>query len=106
MSKSESLNVAQAILAQLGGQRFLVMTGARNLVGDAQRERGSLSFKVGKNAKGVTHVRITLQADDLYRVESLKLRGVSVAALATADGVYADQLRATFTAQTGLDTSL
>lgn len=100
------MNIAQTILAQLGGNKFLAMTGARNLVGDAHCERGSLSFKVGKNANGVTHVRITLTTADLYRVESLKVRGMTIATLATADGVYADQLRATFTAQTGLDTSL
>lgn len=100
------MQVAQTILAQLGGQRFVVMTGARNLVSDAHCERGCLSFKVGKNAKGVTHVRITLQADDLYRVETLKVRGMTITPVADVRGVYADKLRATFTAATGLDTSL
>jgi hypothetical protein len=100
------MQVAQTILAQLGGNRFIAMTGARNLVSDAHCGRGSLSFKVGRNERGVTHVRITLQSNDLYRVESLKVRGLNIATVADVSGVYADQLRATFTAQTGLATSL
>jgi hypothetical protein len=100
------MQVAETILAQLGGQRFVAMTGARNLVGEANRDRGALTFKVGRNARGVTHVRITLTDADLYRVETLKVRGGVVATLADVQGVYADKLRQVFTAATGLDTSL
>lgn len=100
------MQVAETILAQLGGQRFRVMTGARDFVSDAHCMRGSLSFKVGRNARGVTHVRITLTDADLYRVETLKVRGTTIATLDTANDVFADQLRAAFEGMTGLDTSL
>jgi hypothetical protein len=100
------MQVAQTILAQLGGNRFIAMTGARNLVSDAHCERGSLSFKVGRNGKGVTHVRITLTDADLYRVETLKVRGLNITTLDTANDVFADQLRAAFEGMTGLATSL
>jgi hypothetical protein len=41
------------ILAQLGGERFAVMSGATGFIGSAD----SLTFKLGSNPKRVTHVR-------------------------------------------------
>lgn len=103
LSDNQSLAVAGQILEQLGGQRFIAMTGARNLVGGGE----SLSFRVGRNDRGVTHVRITLEPCDLYRCEFLKIRGTRPPqTLADVPNVFADQLRDVFTAQTGLETSL
>ncbi len=76
--------VAETILQQLGGQRFIVMTGAKNLMSDDSRERGSLIFKVGHNDQGVTHVRITLTNNDTYRMEFMKVRGLKCTTLATS----------------------
>jgi hypothetical protein len=56
------LTTAKAILAQLGGERFLMMTGATTFIGSAD----SLTFKLGSNLKRVTHVRVTLTPDGLY----------------------------------------
>jgi len=95
--------VANTILQQLGGSRFLVMTGAKNLIGSDD----SLTMKIGSNAAGVTHVRITLTKFDTYRMEFLKVRGTKITTLfGTSDLVYAEDLRRIFTAHTGLDTSL
>ena len=97
-----NLQVAQTILQQLGGGRFVAMTGSKDFVGS---ENG-LSFRVGRNDKGITHVRITLTAMDDYQCEFLKIRGASVKPIAFRDGVYADQLQEVFTSKTGLYTSL
>lgn len=115
--------IAQTILAQLGGNKFRVMTGATNFLdlGEAQAQDarpehgcpaiparlGGLSFKIGRFA-GVktTHVRVTLTLADLYNVEFFNVRGCNMKTLATVEGVYADQLREIFTRQTGLETSL
>jgi hypothetical protein len=97
------MNVAHTILNQLGGNRFLAMTGAKNLLG---RPDG-LSFKVGTNAKKVSHVRITITPADLYTVEFMQVRGTQVPKiLHTAVQVYADHLQELFTRHTGLDTRL
>jgi hypothetical protein len=96
------MEIAKTILQQLGGNRFAVMTGAKNFVG-GHRE---LSFKVGRNAKGVTHVKITLTPDDLYTVEAFKVRGFDSRTVDKREGVYVDDLQRTFTAMTGLDTHL
>jgi len=100
------MTIPNTILQQLGGSRFLAMTGARDLVADG----AALQFKLprGFARDGINFVRIELGADDLY---TLTLSRYSAARLelrqiALHGGVYADRLRAIFTEATGLDTSL
>jgi hypothetical protein len=81
------LTVANTIRDQLG-RRFAVMTGAKNWLGSDK----SLSFKIGRNSMGITHVKVTLRPDDLYNVEFLACRGSSVKHKAAALGIYADRL--------------
>ena len=96
------MQIANTILAQLGGNRFLAMTGATNLLGG----ENSLQFKIGRNDAKVTHVRITLNASDLYDVEFFNVRGLNRKSLGALDGVYADQLAEVFTRKTGLVVAL
>lgn len=104
MTTATNLQVAETIRDQLGGRRFDVMTGAKLHIGGANY----LTFRLPSNfaRNGINCVRITLNALDLYDVEFLKVRGVKVAEVATECNVYGDNLRAVFTAATGLDTSL
>lgn len=44
------LTVAKTILEQLGGSRFLALTGSRNLVGDDT----SLTMRLARNKSGRT----------------------------------------------------
>lgn len=101
------MNIAETILEQLGGNKFLVMTGAKNLVnhGDA------LSFKLPYNfAKGgINYVKIYLCEDDTYSVKFGKVnrnRAWDWDVLSEVDYVYADMLPETFTKHTGLEVSL
>lgn len=94
--------VAKTILAQLGGRRFMVMTGAKDLVYGANL----LRFRVGRNAKGVTKVQVTLTPEDLYDVTFFKGAGVNVREVAKVEGIFAESLQETFTRYTGLDTHL
>ena len=96
------MTVAKTILAQLGGNRFVMMTGAKNLSGSAD----GLTMKLGRNAKSVSHVKIKLTAMDDYTVEFLRVRKFEVKTVAKVEGVYAENLRDVFTANTGLYTSL
>lgn len=91
------------ILAQLGGNKFIAMTGAKQLVAGSN----SLQFSIGRGAiNKANKVRILLTADDLYTVEFYNLRGVNLKEISRHEGVYADQLQAVFTRQTGFDTHL
>ena len=100
------LTVANTILAQLGGGRFTVMTGAKNYLGSAN----SLSFRLpgsgGFCKDGINAVRIVLEASDTYTVTFSRVHGSKVTEVATVDGVYEDTLRTVFTEHTGLATSL
>ena len=97
------MTVAKTILSQLGGGRFIAMTGCTNFTGNAE----SLSFKLTRNRSRGTHMRITLEPSDTYKVELLQCgihSGIKV--LETAEDVYCDMLRDVFTRMTGLYTSL
>lgn len=98
------MTIAQTILNQLGGNKFLVMTGAKTLV---SHEHG-LSFRLPANfAKNkINCVKITLDSNDLYTVEFIYIRGINMTAVAVHDDIYADMLQELFTSVTGLDTHL
>ena len=97
-----NMTVANTIFEQLGGRAFVVMTGSKNFVASDN----SLTFKVGQNAKRITHVRIALNAMDTYDVEFLKVRKLDPQVAAYKEGIYFDQLQAIFTEETGLHTRL
>ena len=105
----EGMNKRQAgeMLKQLGGNRFIMMTGAKNF-GVGPKGAG---FKIGRNSKGVNFVRIDLK-NDLYNMEFIQLRkkrgsmDVNMKVLKRVKGVYADQLQSIFTKHTGMYTSL
>lgn len=96
--------VAETILAQLGGRKFQVMTGAKYFLGGADY----LQFKLPSNfAKdGINCVKVTLTPEDLYDVRFMKVRGTSLKEMGTVESVYCDMLAQVFTERTGLDTRL
>jgi hypothetical protein len=110
MTSIHSAQVAQTIISQLGGQQFRMMVGARNLVHSlgADDEISDLTFKIMRNGKRVTHVRIALKANDTYRVSFLKWdsRNMQFTTVSSSEDVYADNLREVFRTGTELETSL
>lgn len=101
--------VANTILQQLGGNRFIAMTGASNFVGS---EKG-LSFRM--KSRGICRptnksniCRITLRGDDTYDMEFLNMnsRTLDMKDISKHEGLYADMLCSIFTDETGLDTRL
>ena len=91
--------IAKTILQQLGGNKFIAMTGAKNL---GFTDKG-LQMKIGRNAKGVTHVIIELdRGKDLYNIEFVQVRNFKRKTIKKLKGIYADQLGEIFTRYTGL----
>jgi hypothetical protein len=100
--------IANTILAQLGGNKFKVMTGAHSLV--AIDKGLMLAFK---GCKKVNKLRITLTPADLYLVEFIKMpsatafaNGKEPVVVEKFEDVYAEDLQRIFTEVTGLDTHL
>lgn len=96
--------IAQIILEQLGGRRFLGMTGAKDLVAVERGLRMRLPSNLTKQR--ITHFTVTLNGNDTYKVEAHKVRGIQSKEMARVDECYCDQLRDAFEDMTGLYTSL
>ena len=104
MTSTDSQTIATEILNQLGGNRFVAMTGARHIAHDA----GALRFRLPSRfaARGINFVCVKLTANDDYTVEYGTLRGLNYRVVEVQENVYCDTLRASFKAATGLDCTL
>lgn len=95
--------VAATILNQLGGNKFLAMTGCYNLATNGD----DLIMKLRRNASGATHLTIKLNSSDLYDVTFMKCSmKTGIKEVKKFEGVYNDMLQDIFTSTTGLYTSL
>ncbi len=106
---ADKMAIARTILQQLGGHRFVAMTGARDILA----LDSGLRFKLpGRNftKQGINLVSITLDPNDTYSIQFEKLtrKGTDYTrqTVAVCFDVYADRLAHVFTATTGLDTHL
>ena len=96
------MQVARTILDQLGGNKFIAMTGAKNLAGGDN----FLSMKLPRNKSGANYLRITLSPMDDYTVQFDKINKSIGMTVFCSGGIYCDQLQEVFTSVTGLDTRL
>jgi len=101
---TDNQQIAQIILAQLGGNKFLAMTGAKQLVAVEKGLQFKLPARFAKN--GITCVIIKLNSMDLYDVTFGKIVKYELKEIAKVNSIYADMLQEVFTEQTGLDTHL
>jgi len=101
---SDTLTVPEITLEQLGGSRRLsAMIGAHTFT----QSENALTFKFKARAKdGINCVRITLEWDDCYRVEFIRLRGVDFWTKGDVSGIYAEDLKRLIENKTGLALSL
>ena len=100
--ETKDTTIAETILQQLGGRRFIAMTGSSNFIAG----KNSLSMKLTRNKSGANYLRITLTSMDDYTMEFISIRGTNMNVKETSEGVYCDQLAFFFTRHTGMYTSL
>ena len=94
---------AQTILAQMGGRRLLLMTGAEANIGQNRDGRAELTLALRSIRKAF---RVTLR-NDLYDIEFFRVsRTGEKIVINEAAGVYADNLIEIFERWTGLRASL
>ena len=103
-------DIAATILNQLGGHKFMAMTGVKQPMFDAD---GTLTFKLGKNAGKVNYVSISYDAaKDLYNMKFENIRmnkktyDLTRKVIAEYEDVYGNQMQDLFTVVTGMNTSL
>ena len=95
---------ANTLLQQLGGGKFIAMTGAKNLMVDKKEK--SLMMRIGKNSKGINHLKITYMPDDTYKMDFGRIRKMDYKVVRSVSNVYAEALQDVFTEVTGMYTSL
>ena len=98
------MTVANTITQQIGN-RALTMLGAKDLMGD----KDSLTFRIGRNAQGVTHIKVRLDPSDTYTMQFLR-KGRAPRyehkVVSEVDDVYAEDLRRIIELKTGMYTRL
>jgi hypothetical protein len=102
MDKMDEMYVAVTILEQLGGNKFITMTGAKCWTYDET----SITFKIGRNSGKVQFFKVTLNALDLYDLEFYKHIKDEKRMIEEVKGVFNDQLQEIFNRVTGMDTHL
>ncbi len=100
--------IAKTILEQIGGNKFAVMTGAKEFT---VIDNG-LRFKIGRNKTTCNKVTVKLNSMDTYDMLfekvslSRKTWDVTRKTIKEISGVYCEQLQEIFTDVTGLYTRL
>ena len=88
------------------GNKALYMIGAKDFVFGTSGGKKSLVFKIMRNSKGVSHIRMRLSSMDLYDMEFLAIRAGKVKVKSKEKGVYGDQLGVMIKKNTGLNVRL
>ena len=97
------MSVATTILNQLGGNKFRVMTGAKNFMDHGN----ALSMRIGRNSSNSNYLKITLNDSDLYDVRFSKVTKMGEEkSVREFNDVYNDMLVEIFESHTGMYTSL
>lgn len=112
--------IAETILQQLGGGRFIAMTGAKNF----KAIKGGLEMTLARNASKANRLKITLTGMDDYNMEFYRFTPYKVVVRHSGpkpgvysypekitpvkkyNNVYCDQLQGLFTTVTGMYTRL
>ena len=97
-----NLTVAKIILSQLGGNKFVAMTGAKNLAGDEK----SLSMRIGRNSSNSNYMKITLNSMDMYDIKFSRIVKYQEKNIKEYNNVFNDMLTDIFTKHTGMYTRL
>ena len=96
-------DIANEIYRQLGGNRFRVMTGAKNMV---STENG-IRMRIGRNKTNANYMEVVVNSMDLYDITFAKVTKMGeMKSVRTYDNVYNDMLVSLFESHTGMYTSL
>ena len=102
ISLTQDQEIAQVILQQLGGNKFLAMTGAHNLIAI----ESGLQLTLRTNQAKAKFMTVKLNSMDTYDVKFSKISKNSLVTVAQESGLYDDMLQDYFTEITGYNTRL
>ena len=103
MTTQTNMQIAQTILNQLGGNKFIAMTGSKNFGAG----ENYLSMNLTRNKIKAQYLTITLNSMDTYDMCFFSVdKQFNRTVKASIEGVYCDMLQDIFTQHTGLYTHL
>lgn len=102
--QTKAQQIAGVILDQLGARRFIMMTGARDIVATAE----GLQFKLPANFSkdGINMMRVEINDQDTYNVIAGRWLRLEFKEKGRESGIYSEDLQRAFTCLTGLDIEL
>ena len=113
MDKQQVKQIANEMMNQLGGSKFLFMVGVKMAVYDYKGGNVVLSMNIGRNKTSANFLKMIYDAaSDLYimqlirKATSRKTFETTEKLVAERKGIYCDMVQATFTEMTGLYTHL
>jgi len=95
-----SNEIGRTIAMQMGGKRFLLMTG-----GTFISIPNGLGIRFPRS-NGINYLEIKLNSMDTYDLKFKRIHGTNIILVKEIRGVYEDQLQEIFTHETGLYTRL
>lgn len=101
--------IAAEILTQLGGSKFITMTGSKNFIyGENEKGEPYLRMQLTNNKLKAKYLIISLNWQDLYDMKFLVLDKTkeNFIILKEYNNVFNDMLQSLFTEATGLHTHL
>lgn len=104
----DAKQVANIILRQLGGNKFIAMTGANTFVyGTDEQGNPYLSMQLKRNVSKAKYLIITLNPMDTYNMKFISINSKhELKTVAEHSDVYNDMLQDIFTEVTGMYTHL
>lgn len=99
--KGTKMQVANEILKQMGGNKFLAMTGASNLLALESGLQFKIPTRLASNKANI--VRIVLDSDDTYTMTFYKFSMKKASSeILSASGLFCDNIMEFFTDATGI----
>lgn len=98
----DAKQVSGIILKQLGGNRFIAMTGAKDFAYSTDENGNPFMVCKFKGSKVANYLRIYLMPSDTYKFQLIKIWGYNSKIVHDLDGVYAEDLQRIFTDLTKL----
>ena len=104
MNNTEDKTIAIEILKQLGGHKFIVITGAKNFYSF----NNGMGFQLPQNITKdrISHIKITLNCMDAYDIEFVNIRNTTIKKIDSIYGIYNDGLQDVISDRTGLALTL
>jgi len=99
--------IINTMMQQLGGNKFMVMTGSKPQYKQINCVNPLIAFKLVRNYSKANYLKVTYMiGTDLYKMEFIRMTKKKIETLQEFNNIFGDQLQSIFTEVTQLYTKL